>query len=205
MGRIDIKRIDEVKNLYNKDQLCMREIGERLGVPIDAVIYFMRKNGLKRRSFSEIDKIRFDNKPLSFKIKKLDTKYLRDLKTIGLMLYWGEGYKSDNCKVVDLANSNPDMILVFTNFLRKIYGVDEKRLRIYLYCHANQDYKELTRFWSKLTKVPESQFSKPYIRSDFREDGRKMEHGLVHVRYSDKKLFLEIMKAINFYKNKYIK
>src|SRR3989344_4020632 len=46
---------------------------------------------------------------------------------------------------------------------------------------------------------------KPYVRSDFREDGRKMKHGMVHVRYHDKKLLLEIKSMIELYVKKYMR
>jgi hypothetical protein len=97
------------------------------------------------------------------------------------------------------------MILVFLNFIRKIYQVSEEKLRILLYCYSDQDVKELTKYWSNLTKISEKQFSKPYVRDDFKISSRKMQHGLIHIRYSDKKLFLEIEKIISEFKRKYSK
>ncbi len=47
------------------------------------------------------------------------------------------------------------------------------------------------------------QFSQPYIRKDFKKDGRKMKYGLVHIRYSDKKLLLEIENMVDYYIYKY--
>ena len=183
----------------------MREIGKRLGVSIDAVTYFMRKNELKRRSFSEINKIIFTRKPLSFK-KKVFSKLNKELMAIGIMLYWGEGAKGGivgRNNVVDLANSDPKMVKVFLSFLRKIYSVDEKKFRCLLYCYSNQNPKKLMKFWSDLTEIPLSQFTKPYVRKDFRLEGRKMIHGLIHIRYADKKLLIEIENMIDYYVSKY--
>ena len=73
------------------------------------------------------------------------------------------------------------MINVFVKFLREIYRVDEKRFRILLYCYSDQNVLELVDFWSKLTKIPKKQFTKPYIRKDFRKDGRK--NGAWHDSY----------------------
>ena len=45
-----------------------------------------------------------------------------------------------------------------------------------------------------------NQFIKPYIREDFKVDKiDKMKYGLVHIRYSDKKLFLQIKKWTDEY------
>ena len=99
-------------------------------------------------------------------------------------------------------NSDANMIVVFVKFLREIYKVDEKRFRILLYCYSDQDSIKLINFWSRLTKISKKQFTKPYIRKDFRKDGRKMEHGMIHIRYGDKKLFLCIMEEIDLIKLK---
>ncbi len=122
------------------------------------------------------------------------------------MLYWGEGYKGDDlnpAKQVDFANSDPEMILLFMNFLRSVYVLDEKRFRVYLYCYSNQNIPKIIKFWSKLAGIPRSQFTKPYVRSDYKVDGRVMKHGMVHIRYCDKKLLIDIMELIGEYKKEF--
>lgn len=185
-----------IKNLYLDEKLSMREIAQKLGVSIDAVVYFMRKNKIPRRSLSETSAILFKNKKLSFQEKKKLPITEEKLKLTGLVLYWSEGYKTAKSSGVDFANSDPDMVYIFVKFLRTIYKVDEKRFRVLLYCYENQNIQSLIKFWSKLTGVSEKQFSKPYIRKDFKESDRKMKYGMVHIRYADKKLFLSIMKSI---------
>lgn len=115
----------------------------------------------------------------------------------GLFLYWGEGAKSKPY-IVDFANSDVKMVRIFLATLRHIYKVQENRLRILLYCYANQNPNELVSYWSETLHIPRSQFTKPYIRRDY--DVRKihkMHHGLVHVRYNDKKLFMQIINDID--------
>jgi len=202
MAKISDNNINLVKNLYYSKKLTMKEIAKKLGVSIDAVVYCMRKNKIKRRSLIEANVISFRNKKLSFnkRVKLLPTQ--EQLKLIGLMLYWSEGHKSSTSRGVDFANSDADMITIFIKFLREIYRVDEKRFRILLYCYSDQDSIKLINFWSRLTKISKKQFTKPYIRKDFRKDGRKMEHGMIHIRYGDKKLFLCIMEEIDLIKLK---
>ena len=112
------------------------------------------------------------------------------------MLYWAEGAKSRH--TVDFSNSDSNMIKLFLKGLRTIYRINEKRLRIYLYCYCNQNIKYLVSYWSTLLNIPPNQFSKPYIRKDFDERKiNKMPHGLVHIRYSDKKLLMQIKAEID--------
>lgn len=203
MGAISPVQLSKIKKWYYRDYLSMRAIALLLGVSLDAVVYFMRHHNLKRRTYSEFNRIVFERKPPSFQ-KSKTSPAVKELGIIGAMLYWGEGYK--NCttnSVVDFANSDPGMISLFLGFLRKVYNVDEKRLRAYLYCYADQDISALIRFWSLLTGISASRFSKPYVRRDFRKDGRKMQYGLIHIRYGDKKLLLEILRLIEYYKLKY--
>lgn len=180
----------------------MREIAEKLDVSIDAIVYFMRKNRIPRRSFKETSALLFENKKLSFRENNKLSSAEEKLKLIGLILYWSEGYKTVRSSGIDFANSDADMIAIFVKFLRVIYRVDEKRFRVLLYCYTNQDIISLVKFWSKLTGISKKQFTKPYIRKDFRKDGRKMEYGMVHIRYADKKLFLSIMESIEKIKKK---
>ena len=204
MVAIDIKKLNLVKQLYYKGGRSMREIGEELGVSIDAVVYFMRKHNLKRRTLKEDSVVRFKNKPLSYSLREKLTIEQERLKITGIALYWGEGYKTEKSNGIDLTNSDVAMVRVFTHFLREICGVDEKRLRVLLYCYSNQDPKKLLRFWSKETRIPLSQFTKPYVRNDFKPVMLdKMPYGMVHIRYCDKKLLAVVRNWIEEMKEKY--
>ncbi len=197
MGKISDDKYKIIKEMYYVKKMSMNAIALHLDVGIDAVTYFMRKYDMKRRTVALSNNFVFQNKALSFKEKIKLSKKQENLKLVGLMLYWAEGYKTIKSKGIDFANSDKDMILIFVKFLREIYQIDEKRLRVLLYCYSDQKISECLDFWSKLTGIPKSQFSKPYIRKDFKTTGRKMKYGMIHVRYSDKKLFLAIIESIN--------
>lgn len=204
MVAIDDKKLDQVKQLYYQEQYSMKKIGEKLGVSLDAVVYFMRKHNLKRRTLKEDSTLRFKNKPLSYCLRERLTAEQEKLKMAGIALYWGEGYKTEKSSGIDLANSDVSMILVFLRFLREICGIDEKRLRILLYCYSNQNPQKLMKFWGKATKIPLKQFTKPYVREDFNLAMLdKMPYGMIHIRYSDKKLLAVIKEWIECVKIKY--
>jgi hypothetical protein len=190
--------IDLVKKLYYEEKLSAREIGKKLNVTPWVIFKFMNKYGLERRNAHDTNLIKFQKKPLSFLAKDNLTQSEEKLRIAGLMLYWAEGSKTNN--TVDLANSNPNIIKLFLRFLRTICGIDKKRLRVYLYCYKNQDVDAIKNYWSCLTKIPLEQFSKPYVRSDFKpEKSGKMKYGLAHVRYHDKKLLEQINQWIEEY------
>lgn len=204
MTTLSDEHLETVKEKYYVEKLSMYEISAFLNVSADAVLYFMRKHKLKRRTHSENNVIKFARKPASyFAVEQLNTNQ-ELLKQGAVIMYWCEGGKADSLNGVDFANSDPCMILIFLRFLREICRVREDRLRVYLYCYSNQDPNGLLKYWSRLTNIPTTQFTKPYIRSDFNPAKTgKMSKGMVHIRYSDKKLLIQMLQWIEEYKRRF--
>lgn len=198
MTTINQNKLILVKKLYYRDLSSCQNIAKKLNVSLDAVYYFFRKNNLVRRTAKENNLLQFVRQKPTFRIKtKLSSKE-KNLKTAGIMLYWGEGSKWTGESIVDFTTSNPAMIKIFLLFLRKICGIDEKKLRVYLYCYQNQNVQELINYWSKITNISKKYFTKPYVSHNFQKKKiGKMQYGLIHVRYCDKKLFLLIMHWLN--------
>jgi hypothetical protein len=196
----------KLKSLYFKEGRSMLDIGKYFGVSLDAVAYAMRKNNLSRRSLKDASAWSFKNKEMTFKRNKVKGLKKISSEIILAMLYWGEGFKgNENSKAttLDFANSDPEMVRLYIYCLRVLYKFDEKKLRVLLYCYSNQNIPGLIGYWSKLTNIPKEQFSKPYIRTDSRVNARIMKYGLVHIRYHDKKLLLEIKNLIDYVRGKY--
>src|SRR3989338_2665258 len=195
-----------IEKLYYKERLSTIKIAQKLDTTEWIILSFMRRNNIARRSFSEASKVLFEKKKLTFSIKRKLSLREEKLKTAGIFLYWGEGaqLQGKNCGV-DFANSNPEMIKVFLSFLRRICGINEKKLRVFLYCYTNQDIEKLLKYWHNTTHIPINQFTKPYIRKDFKSNSRRMEYGLVHIRYADKKLLIQIDEWIKGYTSKFVK
>ena len=193
--------IDEIKHLYFEKQLCTREIGEKLNKTTWQIIRTMKKHNVARRTSAETQKIQFQRKPLSYNKKVRLSSFEKSLYEAGLMLYWAEGVKARG--TVDFANSDSRMASIFLSMLRSIYHIDEKRLRILLYCYANQNTEKLIKYWSAKLKIPTLQFIKPYVKHDYnKKKTHKMPHGLVHIRYHDKRLFEQILKDIDIISRK---
>lgn len=86
----------------------------------------------------------------------------REIFLLGLFLYWGEGTKRNYCSV-SLTNTNPAMIKFFLKWL-ELFNIDKSKLRVKVHLYSDMNKKETLDFWSKLTKIPISQFQKPYVK-----------------------------------------
>lgn len=189
-----LKTDNIIKELYQSN-LSAPVISRKLRLPLNQIYSSLKRNRVERRKASIQNKIRFENKKLSFNFKK-DLKLVEQkLLIAALMLYYGEGAKTQN--TVDFANSDPKTLALFMKFLRDICRVDESRLRLYLYCFEGQNLNNLIKFWTEKLKVSKSSFTKPYIRKDSRHLKRVMPYGVLHIRYSDKKLLQRILFLID--------
>jgi transcriptional regulator with XRE-family HTH domain len=84
----------------------------------------------------------------------------RDLLVAGAALYAGEGSKTG--LETRFGNSDPRMVALFMDWLRRCVGVDESQLRVRLYLHEGLDLDAAEEFWSGVTGIPRSRFRTPY-------------------------------------------
>ena len=183
-----------VASLYKRN-LSGSDIAKKLGIHLRSVYRILEHQGIKRRSPFEQNRINFLKSPLSFKFKKSLTTAERELLIAGVMLYYGEGAKTR--QTVDLANSDPNILKLFLKFLRKICRVNESKLRFYLYCFSNQNPYNLIKFWCDNLQITRKQFTKPYVRETNLTLQRTMAYGVLHIRYSDKRLLEKILSLIS--------
>jgi len=127
-------------------------------------------------------------------------KYLdnNDIAKIVLaMLYLGEGAKGPRRSFM-LGNSNPKVVKLYLNLLRKCYIIDEKKFRCTLQCRADQNIPKLENFWHKVTGIPKTQFYK--ARIDPRTIGKKSKKpeykGVCRIDYFSADMYNEVEKII---------
>ncbi len=106
--------------------------------------------------------------------------------------YWGEGDKS-NGSLVRLANTDPQMIKLFANFLLTICQVPKDKLRLALYIYEDLDDVECRKYWFK--NIGLDQFHKTMVLPS-RHKTKKLPYGtctiLVANTYLKKKLLFWI-------------
>lgn len=187
------KIIEKVCSTYKHGQSAPT-ISKAFNTPIKTIYKVLKDNGVPIRDRPSQSRARFINTPSTYKIRKPTGRQERDLYIAGLMLYWGEGAKTGN--TVDLANSSPEAVQTFLSFLRKICQIKENKLRFYLYCFADQDTSSIINYWAKLLNVQQEQFTQPYVKKVTAEKPHRITPwGVLHVRYSDKKLLQELLVA----------
>lgn len=165
-------------------------------------LYLNKRTGqLKGSIIAAMNKIK-DREEITAKLMEEGRKEVgklskRDKFMIGVALYAGEGAKTDGS--VDFANSDPKLISFMMNWIRDFCSVPEKKFRGSLYLHDNLDKIKAKQFWSKLTGIPLSQFTKTYIVKNNPKRLRKVKHihGVFRITVSDINLHRKIMGWIS--------
>jgi hypothetical protein len=117
---------------------------------------------------------------------------------VGIILWWGEGTKSRRDKrwknarsyPIEVTNTNPAIIQIILNFLRKDIGVDENRVHLQLQIHAGDNHDELEQYWSELTNIPRNRFNKTIVRPAGNKTGKSK--GTCKIRFADKEIYLKL-------------
>lgn len=185
--------------------LTLADIAEKLGVSKSTVSLWVRDvdfvpsprrtarrrgpNVLMRRKAEEIAHSR------ELGVARIGTLDEQAFLAAGAALYAGEGAKRDGA--VDFANSDPRMIAFFCAWMRRFFEIDESRLRGYVYLHEGLDIDAAHEFWSAVTRIPLTQFGKPYrAQADSSIRHAKHANGCAYVRYNCTRTHREIMGLI---------
>ncbi len=193
----------KIIELYTKKYLSVQQISEEVYISSPRIRTILEKNNIKRRSRSEaitrLNITKHGKHP--FEVKEVLTEKEEKLKIAGVMLYWGEGTKNGN--TVAFSNSNPEMIVVFLRFLRIICGVSDSRVKALIHMYKDHSEKELMKFWSRVTQIPEANFYKSFNHGSKGGTYKKTsKYGTLSLRYSDKKLLQIINSWIYEYSKK---
>lgn len=119
-----------------------------------------------------------------------------DPKIACALLYWSEGTKEERNKRVSFINADHNMIKYFLYVFRKSFDIDERKFKALIHLHEYHNEKKQIEFWSSVTNIPRSQFNNSYIKSNTGKNKKKNYPGCVSVRYSDAKIYKELMLII---------
>jgi hypothetical protein len=191
---------------YTDEKLSEMQTAVRYGISANRVRRILDKYCVQRRSIRDaivhLNVTKYGKRPFVLKTDLSEEE--RIIKTIGVMLYWGEGTKRGG--TATLSNSDPAMICVYLVFLRRICGIDEKRLRVGVHYYDDHDPRRLVAFWSKKTGIPISQFDRPFLhRAGKGSYKTKSQYGTVSVRYSDTRLLGLLNGWIREYQELFLK
>ena len=125
----------------------------------------------------------------------IDNNNLNLCKIMCALLYWGEGGKTDNH--IAFINSDPKMIHFFIRLLRKSFNLDESKFRVLVHIHEYHNESEIKEYWSNITNIPISQFTKSYLKPHTGINKKHGFKGTVRISYYDSKIASEIKATYN--------
>lgn len=211
-----MKKIERNKAIFLRNQgLSYNDILEKLPVSKGSLSCWLRdvklsashQEDIKARilnnrvKFLEYNRIRSDRikaeKQVLYNGSRDEIRGIseQELKLIGVGLYWAEGYKANSWKTVSFTNSDPGMIALMMRWFREICKVKEERFRLKLQIHDEKAVKRVESFWSEVTQLPLSQFTKATVKiskSSKLIRGNILPYGTLQIRVSDIKLFTRI-------------
>jgi predicted transcriptional regulator len=131
----------------------------------------------------------------------------RDLYLAGLFLYWGEGSKNSEARLV-ISNTDPGVINFFAFWLENYWNVSKDKLKVQLHLYADMDVSTEINFWSAELDIPNSQFTKPYIKSSLskRINHRGgFGHGTCNLTLGDARLSERVKAGLQAVREHYIR
>ncbi|MBI4458263.1 hypothetical protein HY633_04840 [Candidatus Uhrbacteria bacterium] len=108
-------------------------------------------------------------------------------KFVAALLFWCEGSKRSLSQIT-FTNSDPRMIEIFLQALRKAYSTDERRFRVQLHLHDYHDKDAQTAYWSKVTAIPLRQFNQVFVKPHTGKRKREGYQGCASISYYDARL-----------------
>lgn len=155
------------------------------------------KRGLRKALKININKLakwKEDVERRTDAFKTVTTKKGMIAKLICGVLYLCEGAKYPSSRQLIFGSSDPRMIKIFLDLLRKNFAIDENKIRCRIMLRYGQDSKPLMKYWSNLTKIPLTKFYRPY--KDRRTKGKitKKKHyrGVCALQYNSTDLQYEL-------------
>ncbi len=124
------------------------------------------------------------------------------LHLAGCMLYWAEGAKERGS--VQLVNSDPDMLVFFTRFLRESLCVPDEKFRVRIICYTNNGLTacEIESYWLTLLQLRQNNLQQTTSNvqpKSSRQQGRKLRHGVCVISIHNVRIVQHIFGAIQEY------
>lgn len=179
----------ELADLYQIQQLSVKQIAAKLDCSSNKVIYWMNQYGIPRRTISEAIYHIHNPDGNPFTIKPITSIEEAKLFGIGLGLYWGEGNKANKYSV-RLGNTDPELLKMFIKFLVELYGIDKERLRFGLQLFSDISIETALNYWVRHLAIAPEQFYKVTVTpsGSIGTYRKKSPYGVVTVYFHNKKL-----------------
>ena len=116
----------------------------------------------------------------------------------GLIIYWGEGDSKMENSIVRLSNISPEMIKIFSLFLKNICRVPQDKIKATLILYPDLKENQCKEFWIKASGISENQFYKTqFIKG--RHPTRRLSYGICNVYVASRELKEKIFTWLKLY------
>jgi len=191
------KEIEFARELRVSERHSFSHIHRLTGIPITTLRNWCKDLEQPSSSTSLLkfhEKIRSELKVSEISsLSKIDTIDASMAKILVSLLYWCEGAKYPSSNELNFVNSDVNLTLFFITLLRKAFILDESKFSLRLQIHSDQNYQELTKFWSSILNISESQFKKPTITTKRYGKHRSDYQGTCSLRYQDYRIQLKLI------------
>jgi hypothetical protein len=195
-------RKELLRKLYYDKKLSMWDTAKVISVTPATVAYWMKKHNFIRRSISESAYVKQNPDGDPFKIRDKLTHKDKELLLCGLMLYWAEGSRR-NKHTIQIANLDYRLILLFIKFLKRICGVEDRKICLNIQLYREFDRDKTKNYWSRVLSVPK-RFISVHIHSDTRSkpNNQWSKYGIARIEIRNVKLKQWIDEALEYYLTK---
>ena len=111
------------------------------------------------------------------------------------LLWWCEGNKNES--FVRFTSSDITLIQNFLHVFRTGFSLDEKKFRGLVHIHSYHNDDKQKAFWSKVTKIPLTQFHNSFQKANTGKRKHENYQGCVAVTYYDAKIAKELEAIYN--------
>ena len=115
------------------------------------------------------------------------------IDVVALTLFWAEGSKFR--KHVEITNSDPEAIRIFSKFLLERCHVSKKKLKGRLQIHDKNNVKKAITYWSKISGVPKNSIIVSIRKNKKSNRTNKHPNGIFSIRYNSVGLH-EILRIV---------
>lgn len=178
---------------FKKEGLSAAEIARHLKVGDTTILRWCADIPSNNPYHLYARKLRNNAKRRSARIARNIKITKENAKILASILYWCEGSKYPSTNFISFSNSDVNLVKTFLNLFQIGFQPDKNRLKVHLQLHTTHNKKEIIYFWSKLLKIPESQFYKPTFTEPTKNMKRRNYKGTCTIRYYDVYLLLEMM------------
>lgn len=197
--KVDNTKVEEISFLRSHGH-SLDEISRAVGISKTTILRYIqgvkvlpeylsdwagKRGGSKKRKRMQLERAFEEGKAL------VDQPSNKEKMLFLCALYWAEGSKSD----FGLSNTDPELIRLYVNGLREVFGVKDDRLRISVRIYEDLDREKCLSFWSDIVGIPKDHFVNVNVLPGKKKG--KLEFGMCRVRVAKGGDLLKKIVGIN--------